>query len=322
MEHSLKITPAENVLITGGAGFIGRALVARCLQEGHRVTVIDNLCAGRIENLQACIDEIAFHYVDILDEMRVKAIVAETNPGIVFHLAAHHFIPFCNAHPHQTLRVNVEGTHVVLSEAARQGARVAVVASTGAFYPSHDDALHEQLEAAPVDVYGLSKLLAEQVGRFIAATTDLACVAARLFNTYGPYETNPHLIPVIMESLHQGREVQLGNIHTKRDYIYVDDVANLLYRSAQVSEEKSTTVNIGTGVEYSAEEIVQTLGRLLGYDINIRIDAARVRAVDKLHQRACTRRLETLTGMQARHPLAEGLRRLLLHERFEVARSP
>lgn len=304
----------KNVLITGGAGFIGRALVARCLKEGNAVTVIDNLCAGRIDNLQPYLDSVTFCQADILDKSALADVMEKARPHVVFHLAAHHFIPFCDQNPAETLRVNVEGTHTVLSAAAGHGARVAVVASSGSLYPSRDTLLSEELEAAPVDVYGLSKLLMEEVTRFIVKTTGMSCVAARLFNTYGPYETNPHLIPHIMESLQLGSVVQLGNIHTKRDYIYVDDVATLLYRCGQMAIESYTTVNIGTGTGYSAEEIVQTISQLLGRKITIDVDAARVRAVDKMHQRADLRKVQSLTGMQRIYSLKEGLRELLLHE--------
>jgi UDP-glucose 4-epimerase len=306
----------KSVLITGGAGFIGRALVARCLSEENQVTVIDNRCAGRKENLEPFLDRITFCEADILDRSAVAAALEQSRPGIVFHLAAHHFIPFCDRHPGETLRVNVEGTHTVLAEAARHGVRVAVVASSGALYPSRDDPLSEDIEAAPVDVYGLSKQLTEEVTGFIAKTTDMACVAARLFNTYGPYETNPHLIPHIMESLRRGPVVRLGNIHTRRDYIYVEDVAACLYRCGQKAAEPYTTVNVGTGVEHSAEEIVQAISRLLDRKIAIDVDASRVRTMDKMHQRADTRRLESLAGIRPAHSLTEGLRKLLAHERL------
>jgi UDP-glucose 4-epimerase len=207
----------------------------------------------------------------------------------------------------------------VLSAATEAGARRAIVASSGAFYPSLEDLLSEDLEPAAVDVYGLSKQLTENVTQFIATTTGMTCVAARLFNTYGPYETNPHLIPHIMESLQDGPEVQLGNIHTRRDYIYVDDVAELLYLAVTSAEDRYTVVNVGTGDEYSAEEIVQTIGRLLGTEIKINVDESRVRAVDKMHQRADTKRLQALTGTAARHSLEEGLRKLLQHEQIAIA---
>ncbi len=310
----------ERVLITGGAGFIGRALVATCLRGGHRVTVIDNLCAGRLENLKPFLDDIDFHECDVLDQPRIREIMASSRPGIVFHLAAHHFIPLCDEHPNETLRVNVEGTHVVLSEAVPYSG-VVVVASSGAFYPSREAPLSEDLEAAPGDVYGLSKQMAEMVTQFIANNTSMACVAARLFNTYGPYETNPHLIPHIVDSLKRGPMVSLGNIHTKRDYIYVEDVGDLLHRCAVSGHQGYAVVNIGTGEEYSASQIVEAVGLLLGRDIEIVIDPSRVREVDKLHQRADTERLKELTGLLPRHSLIDGLQKLLTHEGLMSAAS-
>lgn len=307
------MTPS-NVLITGGAGFIGRALVGECLRQGHNVSVIDNLCAGTLENLREFRNDISFHEIGILDADRVRGAMEAARPEIVFHLAAHHFIPFCNAHPQDTLRVNAEGSYVVLSEAARAGARIAVSASSGALYPSQEDPLREDLAVAPVDVYGLSKQLMEQTCRFVATTSGMSCVAARLFNVYGPFETNPHLIPDIISGLRIGRTLHLGNTHTKRDYIYVDDVAALLYRCARLTGPEYITVNIGTGVQYSADDIVREIAEFLETEIEVRVDASRRRAVDKLFQRADTTRLKSLLGAAAAVSLSEGLERLLTHE--------
>lgn len=312
----------QQAFITGGAGFIGRWLVDRCLQAKYDVTVYDNFCAGSIDHLADFADRITIHDADILDRDALTTAMSAAKPSIVFHLAAHHFIPFCDAHPDETLRVNVDGTYNVLEAAEKAGTKTAVVASSGAIYPSVDELISEDLPAAPVDVYGLSKLLTEGVCEHFARTTDLQVVSARLFNTYGAYETNPHLIPHIMESLHEGSVVPLGNIHTKRDYIYVEDVANLLLAlgEADLADQPDGYVatNVGTGIEYSAEEIIETLRDLTGTPIEIKQRANRARAVDKLHQRADTTRLMTLTGTSARHDLREGLSQLLAHEQLPV----
>ena len=139
----------NRVLITGGAGFIGRALVAHCLQEENEVAVIDNLCTGRLTNLDPYLDRVQFFEADILDQAALETALRQTQPSTVFHLAAHHFIPFCDKHPRETLRVNVEGTYSVLTAAARHGVDVAVVASSGSLYPSQDGLLSEDLEPAP-----------------------------------------------------------------------------------------------------------------------------------------------------------------------------
>ena len=306
----------QSVFITGGAGFIGRWLVKQCLAEGYDVAAYDNLCAGRMDNILDFVDQIDFYEADIRDEEALTSALEETRPDYVFHLAAHHFIPFCNEHPRETLQVNVEGTYAVLSAAADAGATAAVLASTGGLYPSRDEDLTEDISPAPPDIYGLSKLLAENTAEHISRTTSLTCVAARIFNTYGPYETNPHLIPHIMESLHSGPSIELGNIHTKRDYIYVEDMARLLLACAEAETDSFTTVNIGTGVEYSAEEIVETLSDLLDTEITIDVDEERVRAVDKMHQRAAIDRLRKLTGTEPQFALEDGLSKLLQHEQL------
>jgi UDP-glucose 4-epimerase len=312
----------KSAFITGGAGFIGRWIVDRCLQDGYAVTVYDNFCAGTRENIAAFDGRITVIESDILDREALTAAVGEAQPDVLFHMAAHHFIPFCDAHPDETLRVNVEGTYTVLDIAAKAGVSTAVVASSGAIYPSVDELISEDLTAAPVDVYGLSKLLTEGVCEHIARTTDLQVVAARLFNTYGAYETNPHLIPHIMERLHEGPVVPLGNIHTKRDYIYVEDVAELLFAAATADlsryEHGYAVTNVGTGVEYSAEEIIEALRALTGTPIEIKQRANRKRSVDKLHQRADTTRLMALTGTSAQHSLQAGLAKLLQHEQLPV----
>lgn len=305
---------SRNVFITGGAGFIGRWLASRCLQDGHRVTVYDDFSAGTRENLQAFADRITICEGDILDRNALRAAMTASSPDVVFHLAALHFIPFCTEHPVETLRVNADGTFAVLDAAVEAGADVAVVASSGVVYPSVDDPLTEDLERTPPDIYGLSKLLTEEVTKYVASTSSMKCVAARLFNTYGAYETNPHLIPHLMDSLRRGGPIPLGNIYSKRDYIYVEDVADLLLRSALSAADAYTVVNVGTGVEYSAEELVETLGRLLGRSLTVDVDPDRLRPVDKMHQRADTTRLEALTGTTARHSIEDGLGKLLQHE--------
>ena len=112
----------SRVVITGGSGFIGRWLVKKSLEEGHAVTVYDNLCVGRRSNLSEFDGHFEFVEADIRDEDSLAAAMKTARPEIVFHLAAHHFIPYCNAHPAETMRVNVEGSEIVARLAAQAGA--------------------------------------------------------------------------------------------------------------------------------------------------------------------------------------------------------
>jgi len=305
----------KKVLVVGGGGFIGRWLVDRFLKEGFRVAVYDNFRVGRLQNLAAFRGQIELFEADILDPEKLQAALKKVSPTIVVHLAALHYIPFCDEHPAETLSVNALGTHEVLSAALRVGVETAVVASSGALYRSAEEPLREDHETpAPCDIYGLSKLLTENVAEYFAATTAIRCVVARLFNTYGPYETNPHLIPHIVESLRQGPRIELGNIHSKRDYVYVEDVAAALFRCSQIDGQRYTVVNIGTGVEYSAQEIVEEISKVLGKPIEIVVGSERLRSQDKLHQIADVGKLRELAGYQCEHTLRDGLKKLLGHE--------
>lgn len=304
----------SRVLITGGAGFIGRWVVAECLRRDWGVTVFDNLFAGSLDNIEEFATQINFVRGDILNKEQLKQACAQVRPDVVIHLAAYHYIPYCNDHPEETIRVNVEGTHAVLNAAAEAGAARAVIASSGVVYPGVDSVLREDGAVEPPDVYGLSKLMAEKVAEYIGRTTSMMCVSARLFNTYGPFETNPHLIPHIVEEMRKGDDIHLGNIHTKRDYIYVEDTARFLVELANAPVEKHEVVNIGTGEEYSAEEIVHFMSGIQQRPLHIISDNARVRSVDKLHQRAGISKLRELTGFEPGVQIQEGLARLL---RFE-----
>jgi UDP-glucose 4-epimerase len=163
-------------------------------------------------------------------------------------------------------------------------------------------------------VYGLSKALAEDVVRHFAAGGPSA-VIARLFNAYGPYETNPHLIPHIVESLRVNpREVPLGNTETQRDYVHVTDIAEGLLALSNPRLAGGGVYNIGTGRQYSAADIVTLLGELRGLPISIAHDISRKRAVDKPFQRAGTEKIVRECGWRARVELREGLLELLKHE--------
>ncbi len=302
------------VLITGGAGFIGRWLAFKAVQAGHQVWIYDNLSVGSKANLESMIQRLHLVEGDILEHEHLVSLFQQENFEVVYHLAAYHYIPFCEAHPTLTMRVNLEGTMSVL-DACRQTNRPHLIfASTGALYPSVDTTLDEAMNLTVSDVYGLSKWMGEQAVQYYHHRYHLPCTIVRLFNTYGPYETNPHLLPHVIESLKAHPDyVELGNIKPKRDYIYVEDVAEALLRLAEPSDTLRV-FNIGTGNEYSVEEMIELISQILEHPIRIVQDPERVRPVDKMHQRANITRLQSATGWTPKYDIHKGLRALLQHE--------
>ena len=296
------------VMVTGGAGFVGSAFVSDLLAEGRPVIVYDNLFTGR--ELPP-VSGLTVVPGDIRDGERLAAVVRDRRPGVIYHLAALHFIPYCDAHPIATMEVNVVGTQVIL-EACR-GARIErlVFVSSAAVYGIAERSHREDEAPDPQDVYGLSKLVGEQQVAAFHRATGVPCVIARLFNVYGPGETNPHIVPEIFRQLAEGHEaLALGNLTPRRDLVHVRDVARALRCFLETRPRPFAVFNVGSGRAVSVAEVLALLEGILGRRIAVAEDPERLRPVDRPHLQADISRLWHAFGWQPKVTLEEGLRDL------------
>ena len=297
-------------VITGGLGFIGNELV-RQLAHGDDVAILDNKnrIAPHIKDLAA----FPVYEADITDHETTAKVIRELKPRAVFHLAAIHYIPECNSNPERTLRVNVEGTMGVLKACSAAGVEHLLFASSGAVYADSPQPLTESSPVAPVDIYGWSKLFAEELCLWHAHQTGLRVTLCRFFNNYGPRETNRHIIPEIIEQLKSGNRLQLGNTTPRRDYIHTADCARALRLLAKLPPQSTQTVNVASGHHASVDELILWMGEILGRKLEVVTDPTRFRKADKQVQVADVTLLKKL-GWQPQMELRQGLADLL---RFE-----
>lgn len=308
---------AEKVLITGGAGFIGSAICTHLGGLGYELHVVDDLSFGR-RHLAPVPDD-RFHKVDIRDREAVQRVFNAVRPDWTLHLAAIHFIPYCNANPVEATEINIIGTINVLDAADASGSCKRVfVASTAAVYPIAAGAMDEEHTTGPMDIYGVTKLATEKLASEFHLRTGITTVVGRFFNAFGPNETNPHLIPEVQQQLLSGsRTLKLGNLDPKRDFIHTQDMSRAITALMKSEMVGYDTFNIGRGIEYSVREIVEAFERQLGERITIEVDPTRVRKVERMHLLANVEKLKRMTGWEPEWGIDEGVA-TLLKERIEL----
>jgi UDP-glucose 4-epimerase len=299
------------ILITGGNGYVGRALT-RQLYRAHAVTVLDNLRNSPLRFDEAEQREFTFHPIDLRDHRAVAQVLASAAPQVVIHLAAVHFIPECERAPDEAISINTQGTVNLLRE-LRPGTRFVFASSAAVYAPDvrpHDEATSP---LGPTDIYGLSKLHAEEYTRHWARLAPIDARIVRLFNVVGPGETNPHVVPAILAQVLQGaRRLKLGNCHPKRDFVHVDDAARGFAAVALTGpiDPGLDTVNLGTGQSYSVAEIVRQLSAVIGEPLTIEADPSRVRATDRPVVSAAIARIRDRYGWAPSKTLGDAVREL------------
>ena len=301
--------------MTGGAGFIGSHLVDLLLDSGASVLVVDDFSFGRREHLvrAAATGRLTVLEADIRSEDALRP-VADFSPDAVFHMAALHFIPYCKAHPQQALDINVLGLDAVIRAVRLAPLRAFVFPSSGAIYGFGDERWAETAPPRPDEIYGISKWMGEQVmARFHADRPAVRTVVARLFNTYGPRETNPHVLPAVVAAMRAGQPVGLGNLWPRRDLIFVTDTAKAVAAAAAAGGGGFDVFNVGTGIGTSIAEVLAAIEIIRGEPLDVREESERMRADDG-HLIADPDRLMAATGWRPEYDLKAGLSELLSSE--------
>lgn len=307
------------VLVTGGAGFLGSALVRRLVERGHSVRVLDDLSAGDPARLPA---EASFMRGDVNDLPRLWTLLQGVE--CVYHLAARVSVPESVRYPREYNAVNVGGTVSVLEAMRDVGVRRLVFASSGAIYGNQPvQPLREDMSPDPTSPYAVSKLSAEHYVNTIGRLWGVETVCLRIFNAYGPGQqmpvAHPPVIPhFLRQVLGHGSLVIHGSGAQTRDFVYVDDVVEALIAAATAPGVDRRVINVGSGTETSINELVQQVEAITGLEAHV----LRVASEDGGVSRMCAdlTLARELLGWSPRVFLADGLRRTLAEDRRFAAR--
>jgi len=256
-----------NVLLTGVAGFIGSNLADRlCSLDDCKVIGIDNLAYGVLEQVPAAVE---FHKLDI----RSKGIwPLFKNVDVVFHLAAKNCISDCQADPVETADVNVTGTVNVFEAARRAGVKKVIYAESSALYEGSNVFPTPESQISPESFYAASKAASGYFANSFERFSNLRFTALRYFCVYGPRQDYRRTIPPVMSAfiikLLKGEPpVIYGSGRKKRDFVCVDDVNDFHLQCITDARTDGQTFNLGSGKNYSVNEIYQMLTELMGIRI-------------------------------------------------------
>lgn len=281
-----------NILVCGGAGYIGSHCVKMLLEEGHNVYVVDNLSTG----YEVAIDERAsFHQGDIRDFSFLNNFFSNNPVDCVVHFAAYSLVGVSMVEPLQYYNNNVHGTEVLLDAMVKNGVKNIVFSSTAATYGEHTVMpITEEYDTVPTNTYGETKLAMEKMMKWSDVAYGVKYVSLRYFNVAGAYKTgeigeshNPetHLIPLILQVPLGKREsiaVFGDDYPTKdgtciRDYIHVEDLVNAHILAIKYLEQgnNSDVFNLGSGEGYTVLEMIEAAREVTGHPIPAKVSPRR-----------------------------------------------
>jgi nucleoside-diphosphate-sugar epimerase len=302
----------EKLLVTGGAGFMGSALIRCLVNEGCDVYAYDNFATGTAANLKSIIPHDHIIRGDV-ESWKFMKIVSTTKPDTLYHLAADPYIPMSYDYPERFMRTNFQGTLNVLMTSKTFEVKRIVHYSTSEVYGSAQTVpMNEQHPTLPHSVYAVSKLAGDQLCRVLAKEQGVPVVIVRPFNCYGPRETHPYVIPEIISQLSRSDEVTLGNLEARRDFTYVDDTARAVSLLATKEGIEGETFNVGSGRDYSIKELAEAASSIMrNGQSKIRVDKSRLRPYDVGRLICDSSKVRNLTGWKPEVSLEEGLRRTI-----------
>lgn len=304
----------NHYVVTGGAGFIGSAIVRALLHEGAgRVLVIDNLLTGRESNLEEVRGSIEFQRADIRNYGEIAPLIR--GAAVVFHEAAIPSVPRSIDDPVPSHEVNINGTFNVLRAAREGGAgRVVYAASSSAYGDTEVLPKVETMNPRPKSPYALQKLVGEH---YCSVFTNVYCietVALRYFNVYGPRQdpSSPYsgVLSLFMKAALERRAPTIfGDGEQSRDFTYVEDVAALNLKAARAPNVSGKLYNGGNGGRITLNQAWALLQKLEGVEIPPKFGPPR--PGDVRHSQADTTLAVRDLGHAPQYSFEEGMRRTL-----------
>jgi len=304
-------------LVTGGAGFIGRWVVKKLLEDGKEVVVLDDFSRGKKKNLSEFKDNP--NLLDVIEgsiyDKEVVTKAFSTNPDICIHMASTCDVQHSIERPEDCFNVDVIGGFNVLEECRKNNVKFVFISTCMVYGQNDGKAIDEDVKTFPVSPYAAAKLSTENLALSYFQTYNLPVTILRPFNTYGPFglfEKNKGeggVIVIFLKRFIDGEKLNIfGSGEQMRDFLYVEDCASFIVEASFNEKAIGQIINAGTGREISVKELAKMIAK----------DDDKVAFVDHHHPQSDVHRLvcnndkvKNLLGWSPRFSLEEGLERTI-----------
>lgn len=300
----------KRVLVTGGAGFVGSHIVDLLVSKDAFVTVVDNLSAGNLNNLDLSKNKIDFQKVDVCNFKAISKLIK--NQDVVFHLAANADVPLSIKNPHYDFKNNVLGGYNILRGCLNSNVQKVLFASSAAVYGEPEYVpIDEKHKTNPISPYGAAKLSIERLGITYYKSFGLPFTAIRIFNNYGIRQPRYVMYDLIKKLYKNNKYLEvLGTGEQVRDYCYVKDGARCFVLAAENEKSSGEVFNLAGGNPIKIKELVELIIKTLGLkNVTVKYTGQSWKG-DIIRLIADTKKTKDYLGFKPEISLDEGVRKL------------
>jgi len=300
------------ILVTGATGFVGSALVRRLVSSGAAVHILARKTSSpwRIKD----IPEIALHYGDLANADSVKTVVNKVQPRGIFHLGVSNLIGAVGADNETLIQTNIGGTAHLLDVASAVGFDFFVTVGSFLEYGFRDHPVREDERCEPGELYGVTKLFGTLYGSALARSKNQPIVSLRLFTPYGPRNEPKRLTHAVISQALADKPIALTSPTISRDFIFIDDVVELLLEASRKAKEyRGEVFNAGSGIRTPLGDVVSYILEHTGSQTEVRWGSYHSVSYDSDAWQADMTKTFAHFSWRPKHSLHAGLDRTIEH---------